>query len=798
LAALALTGLSIVGLIGIDAGPLHLSGLKSDARIELLADPNTDAYRRQARFADTFGSDPIVIMLQPKPGSALITPNHIVGLSHLEGKLHDSPGVKKVYGPGTLVNTLAISTTKVALDACARQGKAAEEAARQNAAAAGKSQADQEKAAQDAFTAGVRTCAERYAKAFPSLGLLAVNDPVFLQGVLLEPDGQHVRSFWNWALPDLNHAVITVRLNRDASLDQIRTLVKTALDAPTSKDLRELSDLRVTTSGSPALASALAESIFDSLKWLLPIALIAMLLMALLALLRVTVLLAAPLSALATLWTGGIAGLAHLPVTPATLAVLPVVLGLATDYFIQSANRFDEEPGSIRERIAATAHRILPSTGLAALATAGGMLAFAASPIPMVRQFGLFMALGVAMAYLANYLVGLPALQLMARVRPRVATPRQNRRMVSERLYRLGRLPMAAAMVVIAVGLLGWAALPWLTVETNPAQMLPAGHPALAQAETIRREVGITGEIDLILAADPGKDTTGSAPVQWLSDQTRAIVGRASGDLVALTSLPTFLAGFNRGTLPDEARTKLILDSIPTYFSGAVVSQQHDLALSIFGLRQVTSAEADRRLVQGMESLPAPPDGFHYFAGGLAVVAEQALTQLQADQVKLTLLALAVILLVLTAAYRRLIPALLAVLPTVVAAGVATALLFLKQTPSSPITILLGGVVVAFATEFSVLWLSRYRSELGGGASMEEASAIASRRVGPAIVASSLALIIGFAVLALSPVPTVRDFGIWSAADLALATLSVLTLLPPLARRFLWVSRPAARELVPV
>jgi predicted RND superfamily exporter protein len=34
-------------------------------------------------------------------------------------------------------------------------------------------------------------------------------------------------------------------------------------------------------------------------------------------------------------------------------------------------------------------------------------------------------------------------------------------------------------------------------------------------------------------------------------------------------------------------------------------------------------------------------------------------------------------------------------------------------------------------------------------------------------------------------VPTVRDFGIWSAFDLLLATAAVLTLLPPLSRVWL-------------
>jgi predicted RND superfamily exporter protein len=121
------------------------------------------------------------------------------------------------------------------------------------------------------------------------------------------------------------------------------------------------------------------------------------------------------------------------------------------------------------------------------------------------------------------------------------------------------------------------------------------------------------------------------------------------------------------------------------------------------------------------------------------VVADQALIQLQADQLKLTVLAIILILVVLLVGYRRPLPAILAVLPTVVAAGAATALLFLSGTAfdhrSSPITILLGGVVVAFATEFGVLWLGRYRSERSLGVAPVAAAETASSRVRPAILA---------------------------------------------------------------
>ena len=779
-------GLLLLALLLSIGSVFGLARLHPDARADLLVDPGSGVYKDQSLFADTFGADPVVIMAQPAPGASLITPDHFVGFSHLEGKLHLAAGVKKVYGPGTLLNTLAISTTSVMLDVCGQEGKAAEATARQQAVAAGKSQADQDQAGQQAFQQAVSACAQRYAKAFPSLGIPALNNPTFIQGVLMEPDGQHIRPFWNWALPDPSHAVITVRLNRNASLDQVRHILGIVQAASTSSDLKELHDLRFTATGSPAVTLSVADAVVNSLKFLIPIALLAALIVALLALGTAT-LAAVVVAGLGALWTAGIAGWLGLPVTPATLVVLPVVLGLATDYFIQSINRMVDAPGTAGPRVTAVAAGVLPATGLAAVATAAGMMAFVVSGIPLVRQFGLFMAVGVLAAYLANYLVGLPALLLMARRFPAIFAGSRIRAVAAGRVRALGSLPAAAALVLVVAGLAGWAALPGIKIETDPSQLVPAGDPAVTQAELIRREIGLTGEIDLVLQ---GQDPATTSAVQWLDQASRSATARSGGDLRALESLNEFLAGFNQGTLPDPTRTKLILDRIPTYFSGAVYSSQNGLALSIFGLTHVTSVERDHALVTQLNAVSAnPPAGFRAYPAGLAVIADRALTDLQQEQITLTLLAIALILVVLLLAYRRPVPALLAILPTVVAAGAVTALLFavsaVLNQRASPITVLLGGVVIAFATEFGVLWLARYRRERATGVEPNTAARAASGGVGPAIAASALALAAGFAVLALSPVPAVRDFGLWSAFDLLLATAAVLALLPPLSRAWL-------------
>ena len=790
--------LAVALVLSIAAG-FGVTRVTFDASANLLADTSSPAYADQVRFADFFGADPVVVMAEPAKGQQLLTPDRLVGLAQLEGDLSRLHGVRHVYGPGTLVNTFASEVTRRALDLCGTEGNQAESKAAADARAAGKSASDQTAAGQAAFDASVRTCAQQLAAQYPTLGAPALNNPGFYQELLLEPDGK-VRPFWNAVLPDTGHALITVRMDRNASLADVEAVVdrvQHATSGPATRQVPtstgqtvsapttagELAGTRFTVTGTPAVAAELAESVRRSLVLLLPLTVLAMLVISALVLRVRHRWLAVPVAVLAGLWTAGAAALLRLPLTPATLAVLPVVLGLTTDYVLQLANRLAEEPRGTGGVLRA-ARAIVPATAAAAAATAAGVVAFAVSPVPLVQQFAFFMAIGVAMSLLAGLLVGLPVVALIAarrsgRVSDETITPLPQAPSW-ERLARAGRLPSVAVLPLAAVGVLGWAALPFIQVETDPVRLLPPGSQSVQQAEHVRQAVGVIGELDLVVT---GSDVSSPAVVAWMA----AAEGRATGskELTPITGLPQFLTTFNYGKPPDAATTKLILDRLPTYLTQAVASPDKHLARVAFGVPRLTSVTQDQGLVRQVDGAGQPPAGYRAYPAGLAVVAASALDELTADRVRLTLLALGLVLVVLLAVYRHPLPALLAVMPTVVAAGWATGLMWVVGARETPITVLLAGVVIAFATEFGVLWLGRYRSERSGGSDASSAAAVASQRVGPAIVASAAALVAGFAALAVSPVPMVRDFGLWCAGDLALATVAVLVLLPPAARSWL-------------
>jgi predicted RND superfamily exporter protein len=103
-----------------------------------------------------------------------------------------------------------------------------------------------------------------------------------------------------------------------------------------------------------------------------------------------------------------------------------------------------------------------------------------------------------------------------------------------------------------------------------------------------------------------------------------------------------------------------------------------------------------------------------------------------------------------------------------------------------------GPLVIAACTEFTSLILLRFVEERRRGFEPREAMNQTASRTGRAFVVSALTAISGVAVLSLSSLPLLRDFGRIVAMNVAVALLSALVVLPPLlvwAEKRKWVTR---------
>ena len=224
---------------------------------------------------------------------------------------------------------------------------------------------------------------------------------------------------------------------------------------------------------------------------------------------------------------------------------------------------------------------------------------------------------------------------------------------------------------------------------------------------------------------------------------------------------------------------RALLDSVPAYFSQAVITADRKTATLAFGVR-LMPLDAQKRVMDEMEARLDPPKGVTARLAGLQVLGAEANDALSSPLRRLgTLLAgLLAVGLTLLLVYRRWERAWVPLVPIALAAGWSALVLFALRVPLNPMSATLGALVIAISTEFSVLLTARYREERAAGLEPAQALRRTYRTTGTAVIASGITAIAGFAVLALSDIQMLSDFGRVTVVDLSVSLLGVLAVLP--------------------
>jgi hydrophobe/amphiphile efflux-3 (HAE3) family protein len=587
--------------------------------------------------------------------------------------------------------------------------------------------------------------------------------------------------------------------------------------------------------GAPIVVSDLTASISDSMRVLLVVALLVMATMLALVFRRRPRLLPLAIALGAAALTFGALSLVGASLTMASIAVLPVLIGLAVDYAIQLQSRIAEERGAALGplSVAAAARRAAllgaPAIAVAAAATAAGFAVLAFSPVPMVRGFGLLLVAGIAIAFALALLAGTAALVLADRASPpawlsslrlrlgrRSSTPDRVgvrsgasllRRDAGARLQRASAATIAYATnrpgrvltIALAVAIGGWALDTQTRVESDIQRLVPQDMRALRDLDALQRSTGVGGEIDVVVQS---ADLTSPRTIGWMTGFQTAVLrdhgystrrGCGQAELCPAFSLPDLFT-----TAASRSDAGALLDAVPPYLSRSVITQDRRTATLAFGIRLMRLDE-QKRVIDAMRARldEDRPAGVRASLAGLPVLAADANAELSSSARRLlTLLAgLAAVALVLLAAFRgdprrALVP----LVPIALATGWSALVLFALRVPLNPMSVTLGALVIAISTEFSVLLSERYREERQRGLAPREALQRTYGSTGAAVLASGATAIAGFAVLVVSDIRMLRDFGFVTVVDLTVSLLGVLVVLPAV---LMAVERRTSRRILP-
>jgi predicted RND superfamily exporter protein len=747
---------------------------------------------------------------------------------------------KSVFGPGTFLY-LSVAGIQQALQGqiggASEAARVAGQKAARAAAKRGASEAEQEQAATAAGQQVLSQFQQRLIQVALQYGITSIprlDDPNFVGRVVFDqtkPEGTPKERF-GYLFPNEDAAQIIVRLRPDMTAAERHDAI--GLFKRAVRDPRfALSDGSYLVTGAPVVVDAGARELRTQTLLLLGVAAVVMALTLLLILPRPLRLLPLAVAAAAGAITLGLVALFGGSLTVGAIAMLPVLVGLAVDYAIQFQARFNEARGEGAppgRAVAVAAAGGGPVIGAACLATVAGFAVFALSPSPLVRAFGLLLVIGVALAFVIALTGGLAALGLSAWRGGRAPAPAQTPRLsrVGASLQSIGVAAIAMAIArprrVLAAGLLlavcGWVASAGTGVETNIRHLAPPHLQALDDLDELEEETGISGDVNVTVTAP---DPTSPEVISWAQAFQQRVLSRhgfssaepscAKAQICPALSLTDFfggntsVSGTSSSSATPAAGVRELVQALPCFISQIVISHRGecsptpgatpigDTADVAFGIR-VQPLSDQQELIDDIRAQidppggPAPPEGTTIELAGLPVLAAEANADLSRSRWWLPLAGLIVVGVVLAALYRSLRRAVVPLLPVLMATGWSGLVVAALGISLNPMSATLGALVIAIATEFSVILSARYTREREGGLPSGEALRRTYLRTGSAVLASGVTAIAGFAVLAIAGIPllddlglisvapVLRDFGLVTVADLLVALAGVMLVLP--------------------
>ncbi len=482
--------------------------------------------------------------------------------------------------------------------------------------------------------------------------------------------------------------------------------------------------------------------------------------------------------------TEGVMAWRHVPLNVVTGLLAPIILIVAVSLTVQISASFLHLSGapSPGERLARVYRTMGMPCLLASLTTLVGFLTLLVSPVPAVREFGAFGALGTMIAW-ALAMAWVPVCLSLAGNRP------SRRSAAFQALGRaLGGWTVRHRWSIVAVAaalMMSWAA--WgrsVRASTNLLEIFRADDPFRRETEALQRELGIVYPLELAVDLPPSIPLT--SPQTWRTvERFQAVAGRLPLVVrtISLTDVLRYIeqvAGITRS----EQRLTQILDQLPQRLGSSfhqLTSPDYRHLRLILYLRRWETAEVVAAVTQ-LRTIAATvlPAGWRLDPTGHIVLLSQMSQRLVDDEMASVALAFAIILGLMWLAMRSLTYALISLVPNLLPILGLFGCMAVWHIPLNIATVMIASVAIGLIFDNTIQLLYRYRDARYSGAGAQDAVGRALVRCAQPMIASSLVVAGGFAVTLCGQMVTTVQFGLLTCATIGLAMVGDLLVLPAL------------------
>jgi len=231
---------------------------------------------------------------------------------------------------------------------------------------------------------------------------------------------------------------------------------------------------------------------------------------------------------------------------------------------------------------------------------------------------------------------------------------------------------------------------------------------------------------------------------------------------------------FTGTTYSDEIKHLLYRDEMGQYTSSVV-----RVNIGPDRLNDLDNEGLEYMRAELKENIPSSMNDYDISFTGGHVLTSVTVNEIQSTQISSTLTSIVLAALMLVFIYRNFGMATLAILPTILATVWIMATMAALGITLNVLTVMVTALTIGLGIDYAIHVVERFREEIEHK-SERQAIETTIERTGSALFISGLTTVCGFAVLFLSPMPLVRNFGIITAATIVYSVLIAIFVLPSL------------------
>jgi predicted RND superfamily exporter protein len=489
---------------------------------------------------------------------------------------------------------------------------------------------------------------------------------------------------------------------------------------------------------------------------------------------------------------------------PLVAQIIVLTMPAASHLAIHFRDERRREPDP-RQAARSTLSAVAAPIAWTAITGAIGYGALVTSDVVPIQQFGAILGTCTFVAAILVMLISpiamLPPFRLEIPVRPGTKSPVAG--LMNRLILQVYRHPRAIVMTVFAIVLPVAVGMVFLSYETNYINLFRPETRVVGDYHTVEAKLGGIGLVEVVVPIGSSLTPDTLHKLKAVEDRIRRIPVSDPEALAQVLSLATLLDPDGRlAALPADRQDRILADKLDLI----AASPQSALLRSFWN----TGTGDTRLLIRLKEQQPAPDKtrifrnataaaagtfGPSSYLTGLSYLMTRTTQAIIATQWGTFLWSAIGILLMLTLAFRSMILALLAIMPTLLSVALVLGLMGWYGIQLDMATALVASVALGLSVDdtfhcllqFHRLRTRRFRQRL-----------FESYRVsGPGVLLSSLAVAIGFAALRASEFEPFVNFGTMVGIATAGSTLGNLVLLPAcLALGERWRPSRAQRQSV--